>query len=128
LSTASKGVSPARAEEGAEQLVNPRGTAPGQWLVHVGVAVMLLPGPPGELKPLFTAECLPRLEAMLPKQVIRTRFYRVAGMPESDLDALIATGRRLRFWPRRATYRFICGRGAGRLRKGTRCSRRSAGD
>ena len=28
--------------------------------------------------------------AMLPPMVIRTRFYRVAGMPESDLDQLIA--------------------------------------
>ncbi len=76
--------------EGAEALPNGRGTAPGQWLVHGGVAVMLLPGPPKELMPMFAGECLPRLEAMLPKQVIRTRFFRVAGMPESELDALIA--------------------------------------
>ena len=52
--------------------------------------MMMLPGPPGELKPLFTNECIPRLLLHLPPQVIRTRFYRVAGMGESDLDALIA--------------------------------------
>jgi nicotinamide-nucleotide amidase len=51
---------------------------------------MLLPGPPGELKPLFAEECVPRLRRRLPPQVIRTRFYRVAGMGESDLDHLIA--------------------------------------
>lgn len=76
--------------EGAVVLPNPRGTAPGQWIEHNGKVVMLLPGPPGELKPLFTDECVPRLQRRLPHQVIRTRFYRVAGMGESDLDQLIA--------------------------------------
>lgn len=76
--------------EGAEILPNPRGTAPGQWIKHNGAVVMLLPGPPGELKPLFAAECLPRLAKLLPPLAIRTRFLRVAGLGESDLDALIA--------------------------------------
>ncbi len=76
--------------EGAYILNNPRGTAPGQWFETPRAVVILLPGPPGELKPMFTRECQPKLEARLPKQVIRTRFYRVAGMGESDLDALIA--------------------------------------
>lgn len=76
--------------EGAEPLPNGRGTAPGQWLEQEGRAVILLPGPPNEMKAMFTAECLPRLTQRLPAQVIRTRFYRVAGMGESDLDQLIA--------------------------------------
>lgn len=76
--------------EGAEILNNPRGTAPGQWLMHGETAILLLPGPPSELKPLFTDECLPRLRKLLPPMVIGTRFFRVAGMGESDLDALIA--------------------------------------
>jgi nicotinamide-nucleotide amidase len=76
--------------EGAEPLPNPRGTAPGQWIEWHGRAIMLLPGPPHELKPLFTTECVPRLQKLLPPQVIRTRYYRVAGMGESDLDQLIA--------------------------------------
>jgi nicotinamide-nucleotide amidase len=75
---------------GAEPLANPRGTAPGQWIETNGRLLMMLPGPPGELKPLFVSECVPRLERHLPPQVIRTRFYRVAGMGESELDALIA--------------------------------------
>jgi nicotinamide-nucleotide amidase len=76
--------------EGAEPLPNPRGTAPGQWLDVDGRIVMLLPGPPHELKAMFTNECQPRLAARLPAQVIRTRFFRVACMGESDLDQLIA--------------------------------------
>jgi nicotinamide-nucleotide amidase len=76
--------------EGAEPLENPNGTAAGQWLEHSGRVVMMLPGPPHEMKPMFLNHCLPRLTKRLPAQVIRTRFYRVAGMGESDLDQLIA--------------------------------------
>jgi len=80
----------AYAVDGAEALPNPNGTAAGQYLEHDGRVVMLLPGPPHEMKPMFVDQCLPRLAQRLPARVIRTLFYRVAGMGESDLDALIA--------------------------------------
>ena len=48
--------------EGAEILENPRGTAPGLWLEDAGHFIVLLPGPPRELKPLFREQVLPRLE------------------------------------------------------------------
>jgi nicotinamide-nucleotide amidase len=48
--------------EGAEILENPRGTAPGLWLEDGGHFIVLLPGPPRELKPLFREQVLPRLE------------------------------------------------------------------
>ncbi len=75
---------------GAEVLDNDRGTAPGQWIEHNGVALMLLPGPPYELKSMFERECLPRLEKVLPAQAIRTRQLRCVGIGESDLDQLIS--------------------------------------
>ncbi len=75
---------------GAEILPNDRGTAPGQWLKSNGAVAMLLPGPPHELKAMFEQQCLPRLTRIVPKQAIRIAFLRVTGMPESDLDALIA--------------------------------------
>ena len=75
--------------EGAEVLPNDRGTAPGQWLGGAGV-VVLLPGPPHELKAMFEQQCLPRLARMVPPLAIRTVFLRIVGMPESDLDQLIA--------------------------------------
>jgi nicotinamide-nucleotide amidase len=80
----------AYAVDGAEALPNPNGTAAGQYLELGNRVAMLLPGPPHEMKPMFTDQCLPRLALRLPPQVIRTRFYRVAGMGESDLDQLIA--------------------------------------
>ena len=76
--------------EGAGVLTNANGTAPGQWIEHDGRVVIMLPGPPGEMKPLFANECVPRLIRLIPRQVIRARFYRVTGFTESDLDALIA--------------------------------------
>jgi nicotinamide-nucleotide amidase len=76
--------------EGAEVLANDRGTAPGQWIEHGSARLMLLPGPPNELKSMFEKQCLPRLEKFLPPQVIRILTLRVVGMPESDLDQLIA--------------------------------------
>ena len=76
--------------EGAEILPNDRGTAPGQWLAENGHIIMMLPGPPRELKSMFGKMCLDRLRALLPPLVIRTRFYRVAGIGESDLDQIIA--------------------------------------
>ena len=76
--------------EGAEILANDRGTAPGQWIEESGCCAMLLPGPPHELKAMFTRQCLPRLARIVPRQFIQTLVLRVAGMPESDLDQLIA--------------------------------------
>jgi nicotinamide-nucleotide amidase len=76
--------------EGAEMLPNDRGTAPGQWIEDSGSYVMLLPGPPHEMKAMFTRQCLPRLARIVPRQVIQTLVLRVTGMPESDLDQTIA--------------------------------------
>ena len=76
--------------EGAEILSNDRGTAPGQWIECGGRVVILLPGPPHELKSMFTRCCVPRLAALVPPAVIRTLEFRIAGMSESDLDQTIA--------------------------------------
>jgi nicotinamide-nucleotide amidase len=76
--------------DGAEALPNPFGTAPGQFLHTPRGALVLLPGPPRELKPMFVNEVVPRLKPVLPPQVIKVRSFRVTGMGESDLDALIA--------------------------------------
>src|SRR5581483_3925830 len=76
--------------EGAEILPNDRGTAPGQWIDEGDVSIMLLPGPPHELKAMFQRQAMPRLERKAPRQSIETIVMRVAGMAESDLDQLIS--------------------------------------
>ncbi len=75
--------------EGAEWLENKNGTAPGIWIEHDRALVMMLPGPPHELKALFEAQCLPRLERLAPGEQIRTRVLKVAGLPESEVDARV---------------------------------------
>jgi nicotinamide-nucleotide amidase len=76
--------------EGASILANDRGTAPGQWIEESGGVTMLLPGPPHELISMFERQCVPRLQRIVPPLAISTLFLRVTGMPESDLDQLIA--------------------------------------
>ncbi len=75
---------------GAEVLKNPNGSAPGQWLegTHLGSKriIVLLPGPPWEMEPLFDTECLPRLKALLPKSYIATRVLKTAMIGESAAD------------------------------------------
>ncbi len=76
--------------QGADVLTNERGTAPGLWLEDSERYLLLLPGPPHELKWVFERHCLRRLSRCVPRLVIRTLQLRVAGMGESDLDQLIA--------------------------------------
>jgi len=76
--------------EGAIALANPNGTAPGQFVPTRRGALILLPGPPRELRPMMVNEVVPRLRPMLPQQVIKVRTFRITGIGESDLDALIA--------------------------------------
>ena len=81
--------------DGATLLPNANGSAPGQWLDTTfpgsnGQAfrklVILLPGPPKELKPLFDTECKPRLAAVLPANHLARRVLRMALIPESQVD------------------------------------------
>jgi nicotinamide-nucleotide amidase len=80
--------------EGATVLPNVNGTAPGQWLTGKIEGreriVILLPGPPHELKALFEAECRERLRATLPVAFLATRVLKVAMLGESHVDARVA--------------------------------------
>jgi nicotinamide-nucleotide amidase len=75
---------------GAEVLDNKRGSAPGQFL-HIddedgNVVIMLLPGPPSELTAMFEDQCLPRLQAILPRRFIAARELKIAMIGESMAD------------------------------------------
>jgi nicotinamide-nucleotide amidase len=80
--------------DGAHVVPNANGTAPAQWLdtVYGGhrKIMMLLPGPPQELKPLFDNECMPRLREVLPQRFIAKRTLKAAMIGESACDARIA--------------------------------------
>jgi len=80
--------------EGAVLLPNPNGSAPGQFIEAVFSGyrklVFLVPGPPHECKPLFDAECMPRLRDAVPPRAIATRTLKAAMIPESQADKLLA--------------------------------------
>ncbi|MBI1353371.1 MAG: competence/damage-inducible protein A [Acidobacteria bacterium] len=75
--------------EGAEILANPNGTAPGQYYRDEAGIVILLPGPPRELRPMFLNECEPRLDLLPSPLRYYTASLRIAGMGESDVDQRI---------------------------------------
>jgi nicotinamide-nucleotide amidase len=79
---------------GAVVLPNRNGSAPGQWICgqYEGREriIILLPGPPFELKSLFDEHCLERLRAKLPSAHIATRVLKVAMMGESLVDSRVA--------------------------------------
>ncbi|MCB1025283.1 MAG: competence/damage-inducible protein A [Acidobacteria bacterium] len=76
--------------EGSEVLPNPRGSAVGMILDADEKFFVILPGPPRELKPMFSDLVLPRLARSAGETFVRRRSLRVAGMGESALDELIA--------------------------------------
>ena len=80
--------------EGANILPNPNGTAPGQWLSGVFDGrehiIVLLPGPPHELKGLFENEVRERLRAKVPPAHLFTRTLKIAMLGESAVDARVA--------------------------------------
>ena len=76
--------------EGAAVLPNSRGTAPGQWIEADGKILILLPGPPRELEPMFEQSCLPRLREKAPPAAICRRVLRITGLTESGVEEVVA--------------------------------------
>jgi nicotinamide-nucleotide amidase len=79
---------------GATILPNPNGSAPGQWISGKYEGrdrlIILLPGPPFELKAMFDEQCMERLRAKLPPAYIATRVLKVAMLGESLVDSRVA--------------------------------------
>lgn len=75
---------------GAIPLENPLGTAPGLWLEEARQKIVLLPGPPRELQPMFRDHVASRLASTFRGVPIIRRLIKVAGMPESLVDQQVA--------------------------------------
>ena len=71
---------------GGEMLQNARGTAPGLWIEHGGRILVLLPGPPPELRPMFEQVVRDRLAPLSGGQGIHRRVLRVTGRTESHVE------------------------------------------
>ncbi|HMQ02827.1 MAG TPA: competence/damage-inducible protein A [Pyrinomonadaceae bacterium] len=80
----------AYAIDGAEVLPNPNGSAVGMMLADGRKLLIVLPGPPRELKPMFENHIAGRIAELSGEVVVRRRVLKVSGMGESALDELIA--------------------------------------
>jgi nicotinamide-nucleotide amidase len=73
--------------ERGEVLPNANGTAPGLWVEQDGKVLVMLPGPPNELQPMFSEQVVPRLAAR--ELLLDREAYvqlRTAGVGESALE------------------------------------------
>lgn len=78
----------AQVPQGAVVLDNPNGTAPGLFIDHDGRVVVLLPGPPREMQPMFDRVC----EGLLRDRAGADRVFRISlfitGLGESHVEQL----------------------------------------
>lgn len=78
---------------GAEVLPNKNGTAPGLWMPGDDARgipiVILLPGPPSELRPMAEEWVLPRLSVLAGEAAARMKEFKVIELGESALQDLV---------------------------------------
>jgi nicotinamide-nucleotide amidase len=75
---------------GAQILENNNGTAPGMLITEGKCTVVLLPGPPREMKPIFDASVAPVLKQRAGDMLIVRRTLSIFGLTESATDELAA--------------------------------------
>ena len=73
---------------GGSALDNPHGTAPGLYIEHAGHVIVLLPGPPRELQPMFDALCSGALLTRAGRERIHRQTLFVAGRGESHVEEI----------------------------------------
>lgn len=76
--------------DGAAILPNPNGSAVGMMLNDAGKFLIILPGPPREMQPMFEDHVLEALRPIAGNVSVVRRILRVSGMGESAVDELIA--------------------------------------
>lgn len=74
--------------EGSIVLYNPNGTAPGIIMEEGKKCMILLPGPPNELVPMFEEQVYPYLHQMQP-EVICSKMVKLCGIGESSAETKI---------------------------------------
>lgn len=75
--------------EDARVIDNENGTAPGVIMEENGKRILMLPGPPGELVPMFEKSMKPYL-ASLTNEAIYSQTVKVCGIGESKVEDMIA--------------------------------------
>jgi len=74
--------------EGSKVLPNPNGTAPGVIIEYDSQRVILLPGPPNELIPMFKDQVEPYIRELIPG-IILSKTVKICGIGESSVEKQI---------------------------------------
>ena len=69
----------------ARPLPNSNGTAPGWWVEREGAAMVLMPGPPAEMQPMWEQQVAPELERRA-SAVLVLRTLKTTGLGESAVN------------------------------------------
>lgn len=73
----------------ASAIPNLRGTAPGWWIEKDGRIMIVVPGPPSEMRPMWQNEVVPKLQQKA-GAIILSRTIKTFGLGESRIDELLA--------------------------------------
>lgn len=74
----------------AQFVRNRNGTAPGWCVESEGKVIVCMPGPPGEMQPIWHEEVAPRLRDLVDDEVTITRNIKTLGMSEAAIDEEIS--------------------------------------
>jgi len=73
----------------AQSLPNPRGIAPGWWVEKNDKVIVVMPGPPREMLPMWQNEALPRIKNRFPGEQIQARTIKTFSIQEAKVAELI---------------------------------------
>ncbi|MDM8000349.1 MAG: competence/damage-inducible protein A [Dehalococcoidia bacterium] len=68
----------------AQAIPNPRGTAPGWWVEKDGKIIVAMPGPPVEMRRMWEAEIMPRLQGRAGHESVLVRTVKCFGLSEAE--------------------------------------------
>jgi nicotinamide-nucleotide amidase len=69
---------------------NPNGTAPGWWVEKDSHLLVAMPGPPGEMQPMWRHEILPRLQEKPTGRLIFPKILKTFGLSEATVGELVS--------------------------------------
>lgn len=74
----------------AQLIPNRNGTAPGWWAEKNGKIIVCMPGPPGEMHPIWEEQVAPRLHQIVKDEVTITRNIKTLGLSEAAVDEIVS--------------------------------------
>jgi nicotinamide-nucleotide amidase len=74
----------------AQFIPNRNGTAPGWWAEKNGKIIVCMPGPPGEMHPIWEEQVAPRLRQIVKDEVTITRNIKTLGLSEAPVDEIVS--------------------------------------